>query len=56
MVASKCCRSVRWLVFALAVPGFVHAQQGPRAELTCVLGSGDLLGGSVLSAAEDSFW
>ena len=57
MAASKCCRSLRGLAVALlGLHVLAHAEPGSRAELTCLLGSGELLNGRGSGRFEDPPW
>ncbi len=56
MAASKCCRSAGWFgLVLLGLPAPAHAEPSSRAELTSLLGSGELLG-SGSRAAEEAPW
>ncbi len=54
MAASKCCRSALWIALGLSAPA--QAAPNSQAELTCLLGSRELLDGGVASGAEEPPW
>lgn len=55
MAASRCCRSAGLLALGL-LTALARAEPGARGELTCRLGSGDLLGASGANGLEDPPW
>ena len=57
MDVSRCCRSSRWLLlFLLSLSRSAGAEATSRAALTCLLGSGELLGGSEPAPVEEPPW
>lgn len=55
MVALRCCRRALGLLL-LALPVSALGQTRPRAELTCLLDSGDVLGGDQVGRVEETPW
>jgi len=58
MVVLRCCRRARWLLLllALGLPAKALGQARTQAELTCLLASGDLLGGDEAGRVEEPPW
>lgn len=55
MVGLRCCRSSFGLLL-LSLPGNALGQAHPQAELTCLLDSGDVLGGDEVGRVEEPPW
>ena len=57
MGASACCRKSRWLLlFVMSLSHGARAEATTRAQLTCLLGSGELLGGAEPAPGEEPPW